>query len=204
MSKKNNLLRGVVLTWTILTTAFFWTSSMRILFKPEISSWRIFNWGGKGALGQFWIPPIIVLFALLIFYLEGRGKLRWLFHTFLIGWHFIITSAFIWGGFKQNSKITFRTWGISIDLFWLISPLLIFLILSIILTIKETKGHYPIPVFKWNQINWKLLGIAGFLVLASVVFFRLGSGFNLLIKIAVILTILQWILLTEGLGRPES
>ena len=41
MSKKIINLRGIVLLWTVLITTFFWTSTMRLLLKPEISSWRI-------------------------------------------------------------------------------------------------------------------------------------------------------------------
>lgn len=93
-SKKINL-RGIVLVWTVLTTTFFWTSTMRILFKPEISSWSIFNLSGKGFIGEFWLLLFIIFFALFLFFIEGRGKLRSLFHILLLAWHFLITAVVI-------------------------------------------------------------------------------------------------------------
>lgn len=82
MTKKNRL-RSIVLTWTIITTTFFWTSSMRMIFKPEISSWRIFNLGGEGSVGDYWFPPLVVIFALFLFYLEGRGRHRSVYHCYV-------------------------------------------------------------------------------------------------------------------------
>jgi hypothetical protein len=176
---------------------------MRLLLKPEISSWRIFNIGGKGAMGDFWFPPLIVLIALFLFYLEGRGRLRPIYHILLIGWHLTLTGVFIYGSLQSNAKISFGTWGISFDFIWLVVPLAAFLILAIILVIQENRGSLSIPIFKWSQIDWKTLGIAALLLPVAFIFFRFGEGFNWLVKIAVILTIIQWILLTEALGRPD-
>ncbi len=202
-TKKINL-RGIVLTWTILTTTFFWTSTMRILFKPEISSWKIFNTGGKGTMGDFWLPPLIVVMALLLFYLEGRGRVRPAFHFLLTGWHLAITGLFIYGSLQSNAKISFKTWGINLDFSWLVIPVTVFLVLAIILVLQEIRGHRFVPVFQWHQIDWKTAGLAALLLPAAWIFFRFGDGFNWPVKIAVAVTIIQWILLTDALGRPNS
>ena len=176
---------------------------MRMLLKPEISSWRLLGVGGRGVAGDFWLPPLIVLIALFIFYLEGRGRLRPLYHILLIGWHLTITGIFLYGSLRPNSIVSFRTWGIEFSFIWLVIPLAAFSILAIVLTHQEMRGHYPVPVFGWSRINWKTLGVAVLLLPIALIFFRMGTGFDLMVKIAVALTILQWILLTEALGRPH-
>ena len=107
MSKKKFYLRGIVLTWTIITTTFFWTSIMRIFFKPEISDWSIFNIEGKGFTGDFCLLPLIIFFALFIFYLEGRGKLRILYYILLIMWHLLITAVIVYGSFQTDANVSF-------------------------------------------------------------------------------------------------
>ncbi|MBN1363350.1 MAG: hypothetical protein JW976_00960 [Syntrophaceae bacterium] len=176
---------------------------MRLLLKPEISSWRIFNVGGEGIIGDFWLPPLIVLIALFLFYLEGRGKFRPIYHILLIGRHLVITGVFIYSSMQSNAKISFGTWGISPDFIWLVVPLAAFSILAIILVIQEIRGHSLVPTFKWNQLDWKAFGVAAILFPVTFIFFRFGEGFNWLVKIAVVVTIIQWILLSEAVGRPD-
>lgn len=204
MTYNKTFLRGTVMTWTILTTTFFWTSTMRILMKPEISSWSIFQAGGKGFMGDFWLPPLIVLFALLLFYIEGRGKLRPLYHFMLISWHLLISVIIVYGSFHTQSEISFGTWGISFSMFWLLIPFILFLVLSIVSVILESKNKYLIPAYSWTIINRKPLYLALFLLPVALLFFWLGEGFNWLVKIAVGATIIQWILLADALGRPYS
>ena len=204
MRKKIIDLRGIVLAWTIIITTFFWTSTMRLLLKPEISSWRIIDVGGKGAMGQFWLLPLIVLIALFLFYIEGRGKLRLLYHILLIGLHLSITAILVYGSIQSNSIASFGAWGINISFLWISLPFLFFSLLAILLVIQETRGYLQVPHFGWNKINLKKIGFVGILLPVALVFFSIGEGFNLIVKIAIIITIIQWILLTEGLGRPKQ
>jgi hypothetical protein len=194
---KTKRLREVVLMWTLLTTTFFWTSTMRILLKPEISSWKIFSVGGKGALGEYWLPPLIVIIALFGFYLEGRGRLRTFYHFLLIAWHLIITAVCVYGVFQTNAMISFGTWGITLSLNWLLAPFLTFLILSIILVIQENRHSDSIPVFGWDQINLKFMVLALILFPLALFLFQIGEGFDLKVKLAVIVTIIQWIILAQ-------
>jgi|GEM_PF-3181632 len=177
---------------------------MRILFKPEISSWKIFNIGGEGFMGDFWLPLLIVFFGLFLFYLEGRGKVRPLYHISLISWHLLITTVVVYGSFQTNANISFGTWGISMSFKWLLVPFVLFLLMAIALVAMEISGNHKIPRFPWIQINWKPFLIALVLCPVAFLFFRLGTGFNWLVKIAVAATIIQWILLAESLGRPYA
>lgn len=203
MVLKLNSLRTIILTWTLLTTTFFWTSTMRILFKPDISSWRIFELGGKGFVGEFWFPPLIAIIALFAFYLEGRGKYRLIFYFLLISWHILISGLVLYGSFSSDSVISFGTWGIALSMKWLVLPFKIFLVLAIFYVFQEYRIINSIPLYKWNEVNKKLIITAVLLFPVSFLFFHLGEGFNLMVKIAVVVTIIQWILLVETVGRPD-
>jgi len=203
MDKKAFNFRGIVLTWTILTTTFFWTSTMRILMKPDISSWSIFQLGGKGMEGAFWFPPLIIIFSLFLFYLEGRGRIRLLFQLMLLGWHLLISIVVIYGSFQPDAKITFGTWGVSLSFYWLIPLFVLFLLLSFVMVYQERKGIHKVPQYDWRQINRKPLIIAVLIAPFALIFFQLGTGFNWLVKIAVASTVFQWIFLAESLGRPS-
>ncbi len=195
-------LRGVVLTWTILTTTFFWTSTMRILMKPEISSWSIFQLGGEGFGGAWWFPPLIVLLALLMFYIEGRGRIRGLYHFLLLAWHVALTTAIIYGSLQSGGNISFGTWGIALSFFWLIVPVVVFLVLAMLLVWRESRGKSDVPVFEWTTFNWRSLVLVLVMFPVALLFFRLGTGFDWRVKIAVATTIVQWIILSEAVGRP--
>ena len=195
-------LRGIVLIWTVITSTFFWTSTMRIVFKPEISSWSIFSFSGKGFEGDFWLLPFLIIFALSIFYIEGRGKVRQIYHTLLLLWHSLLTGVIIYGSTQPETEISFGTWGISVSIIWLVIPFIFFLVASVLLTFNERKSRSHIPVYNWSTLNIKPLIFALALSIIAFFFFRLGTGFDWLIKIAVGTTIVQWILLTEAFGRP--
>ena len=177
---------------------------MRIFFKPEISDWSIFNIGGKGFTGDFWLLPLIIFFALFIFYLEGRGKIRTLYYILLIMWHLLITAVIVYGSFQTDANVSFGAWGVNMSIKWLVVPFVLFLIMVIALVVQEKSGNYKIPSHDWTKINRKPFLIALLLFPIAILFFRLGTGFNWQVKIAVAATIIQWILLYETLGRPYA
>lgn len=199
-----NALRGAVLTWTLLTTTFFWTSTMRMLFKPEISQWRIFGIGGQGASGDFWVPPLIAGLALFAFYLEGRGRLRPLYHALLLAWHLALTTACVLGVLQTDARISFGTWGISLALEWLLAPFVLFLALAAWLVARECRRRATVPQFGWFEVSGRMLALAAVLAPIAFVLFRTGEGFDPWVKAAVAVTIVQWIVLVEALGRPGS
>lgn len=206
MSTNKSDLRGVVLAWTLITTTFTWTPTMRLLLKPEISHWKIVGMAGSGSTGQFWILPLVAAAALLLFYFEGRGRLRPLFHVLLLGWHLPIAAAFVYGSVRGGIDATFQgaMWGVTIPFVWLAPPFALFAALAILLVVREVRGSLPVPVLAWGRIHWGKLGLAGLLLPVAFAFFRLGEGFDLMVKIATVATILQWILLAEALGRQQS
>lgn len=203
MIAKINKLRFLVLTWTIFMSTFFWTSTMRLFLKPEISSWKIMNFGGKGNIGEYWLLPFLVFFAVFIIYLESRGKIRWLFYSLLTIYHITITFGVIYGSFHSNSKISFGAWGVHLSLMWLILPFIFFTVLAILWIILEIKTKIKVSIFDWNKINFLKIVIVTLLFPLSYLFFSIGSNFNWQVKIAIIINIIQWILLTDALGKPS-
>jgi hypothetical protein len=208
MDTKNRFdLRSIVMTWTLITSTFTWTPTMRLLLKPEISNWNIFSVGGSGGSGQFWVLPLLATALLCLFYIEGRGRLRWLFHGLLLAWHLPVTLAFVYGSIWVGTGASFQgaMWGIDVPFAWLAPPFALFATLAIILVIRETRGTLPVQVFHWKQISWSKLGLATLLLPIAFAFFRMGEGFDTMVKIATVATILQWILLAEALGhRPGT
>jgi hypothetical protein len=201
MKRQKAGLREVVLTWTALITTFFWTSLLRVILKPEISSWRILNIGGKGIEGNFWFLPLVVLLVLFIFYLEGRGKLRVLFYILYFVMHLVFAAVIVYSGLQEGSEISFRTWGITLPIIWLVVPFVIFLILSVVWMIRELEGKLSVPEQDWNKVDRKTILFAAVLFPFAIFFFSIGKGFDLFVKLAIITTLLQWLLLTESLGR---
>ncbi|OZV68012.1 hypothetical protein CA834_10195 [Winogradskyella aurantia] len=175
---------------------------MRIIYKPEISSWSIFSLSGKGFEGEFWLLPLLVIFAISIFYFEGRGRIRQVYHVFLLIWHSLLTGAIIYGSTQSDTEVSFGTWGISVGFRWLVIPFILFFGATIVLIYQERKIKNEIPTFSWTKINLQPLIIALALSIVAFLFFRFGTGFNWLVKIAVGSTIIQWILITEAFGRP--
>ena len=197
-------LRNIVLIWTLVTTTFFWTTTMRLVLKPEISDWRIFAVGGKGIEGDFWLPPLVALVALAAFYLEGRGRLRPLFHAWLVTWHLSLTALCLYGALLAGGEFQFATWGITAPFWVLVVPFAVFLGLALWLVVKETRFSHEIPQYEWHQLNLKPLALAVALLPVAIVFFRIGEGFDGFVKLAVATTILQWVLLVDTVGRPAS
>lgn len=197
-------LRNIVLIWTLLTTTFFWTTTMRLVLKPEISDWRIFTVGGRGMEGEFWLPPLVALIALGAFYLEGRGRLRPLYHAWLLAWHGALLALALYGALLTGGEISFGTWGLAVPLWGLVVPFALFFALALWLVVRETRYSHEVPLFSWQQVDLKPLALAVALLPVAVVFFRLGEGFDGWVKLAVATTILQWVLLVDTVGRPTA
>ncbi|MDH3255199.1 MAG: hypothetical protein OEM62_09425 [Acidobacteriota bacterium] len=205
MTERTDYLRQLVLAWTIFTTTFTWTPTMRLLLKPEISQWNIFGVAGSGRTGPFWILPLAATVALLLFYLEGRGKLRPLFHALLLGWHLPLTAAIVIST-VQSTEATFMgaAWGVEIPLFVLAFPFSVFSVLAVVWVVRERRGSLPVSPRGWSQVGWRKIAIAVVLLPVAAVFFWLGEGFDGKTKIAIATTVVQWILLTEGLRGPAA
>ena len=112
-----------------------------------------------------------------------------------------VSAVFLYGALQSGSTITFQTWGIKFALSWVLLPIFLFFIVLVLFIMQEKKGFFSVPAVSWKKIYYK--GILLFFLLFPLVFlfFRLGAGFDVWVKIAIVATIVQWILLTESLRK---
>lgn len=193
---------GAVMAWTVFTTTFLWTPTMRGFFRPDVSSWAVMEMQGTGRSGSFWVFPALAALALLLFYLEGRGRLRPLFHLLLLAWHGTITGLVLYGIATEGITAEFEgaMWGVRIPLVLLAVPFAGFLALAVWWVIRERRGGPSSPA-PWSDIHWKSLAAAVLLLPVAVVFFRMGEGIDWPTRVATAATILQWVVLTQALSH---
>ena len=198
---------GVVMAWTIFFMTFTWTPTMRALLKPEISNWAFGGLRGSGVSPSFLVLPLLALYALFLFYLYGRGRLRVLFHVLLLALHVGVTSPLVFFAFQQGSNARFigAAWGFNVPFPLLAIPFVLFTVLAFVWLVVERLGILKIEERPWRSIGWKKIILAGALLPVTMLFFGLGGDtYDGWVKLGIIATILQWIALAEALSeRPK-
>lgn len=172
--------RGPVLAWTIFTTTFLWTPTMRLLYKPEISHWSLFGLAGSGRTGSFLLLPGLVVLALALFYLGGRGRFRPLFHGLLLAWHVGVTLALVIAALRAGPEASFigAAWGIEIPLWVLAIPFTLFAVGALAWVWQETRGLLAVARRAWHDVAWRRLLLALALVPVTAVAFHSGENYD--------------------------
>jgi hypothetical protein len=189
--------------WTLFTTTFLWTPTMRMFLKPEVSQWSLFGLSGSGREGAFWVFPAAAGLALLLFYLEGRGRLRALVHALLLAWHLPVTAALLYGAGVGGPDAVFvgAAWGWEVRLALLAVPFVAFTSLAVVWTAREVGRGPSVERAGWTDVDrGPLVGAAALLPVATVLFRLGGEGFDALVRLAIAANILQWVLLCTGLN----
>lgn len=200
-------LRGIVMGWTLFTTTFLWTPTMRMLLKPEVSQWSVFGLSGSGTEGAFWIFPLGAALALLLFYLEGRGRLRPAVHGLLLAWHLPLTAGLIWGAASLGPEASFvgAAWGWEVPFAILAVPFVVLSGLTVVWIAREARSGSAVDATGWTDVDWRPLAGAVVLLPAAAVLFGLGgAGYDGWVKLAIAATVTQWVLLTIGLNGRAS
>jgi hypothetical protein len=202
MASAASSFEGPVMAWTVFTTTFLWTPTMRGFFRPDVSSWAVMEMQGSGRSGSFWVFPLLAALALLLFYLGGRQRMRGVFHALLLAWQGALTGIVLYGIAREGLSAEFEgaMWSVRIPLWVIAAPFLAFFALAVRFVISERREPPPSPA-PWNDIHWKSLAAAVLLLPVAVVFFRLGEGIDGPTRIATAATILQWIVLTQALSH---
>lgn len=198
-------LGGVVMAWTVLTTTFLWTPTMRGLFRPDISSWSVMGFEGSGRGDSFWLFPALAAGALLVFYLYGRNRLRTLLHALLMAWHGLLVFIVVAGILQEGGGGLFQgaMWGVSVSLIALAVPLVGFLALTVIWITRERRSKRAPDVRSWGAVDLRALAFGLLLLPVAIVLFRIGEGIDWPTRLATAASIVQWILFTEALSNPE-
>ena len=198
-------LPGIVMAWTMVFMTFTWTPTMRALLKPEISRWQVFEWGGSGLSLEFLLIPLLAVYGLFLFYLYGRGRKRLLFHAMLLILHAGISLTFLIPAALHGSEARFigAAWGFDVSLAVLSIPFSFFTGLGVWWCVAEARGQLSHQPAGWLQVDRRKLVAAVLMLPLAMIFFGVGENYDGWTKLAIAVTILQWITLAEALSHPR-
>lgn len=143
--------------------------------------------------------------TIFLFYLEGRGRWRAVFHALLLTIHLPISLYVGYLVWTHGRDIMFQgdTWGWRLPLWALLVPFFGFLCLSVVLVVRERKGARP-PVVGWRAIDHRGLVLA--IALTPVIALTFGSGdeFDVRAKAATALAVVQWLVLISSVQATST
>lgn len=197
-------LEAGTIAWTVFTTAFLWTATMRGLLRPEISSWAVIGLSGSGRSGSFWVFPSLAIVALAGFYLYGRRRCRPAVHALVAAWHGLLALVVASGIAQQGAVASFEgaTWGVELPLWVLAAPVVGGFAAATAWVIADRRAGDR-RVQAWGAIDRRALVLAILLLPVVVLLFSAGSGFDWLTRLATAATILQWVLLVQAVSHAE-
>ncbi len=194
--KLSRLLLGPIMVWTVVTTIFAWLPLVRIVGRPEGYHWRILGLSGEGFDGPFWLFIPLTMFAIALLYTAERGP-RNRFRPLLIIWHVtvlvVIVAALIQGGADARWQGQGLYWSIPM---WLaVAPAALFTIMAIVWVAVDLKGAPPKQPQPWSRTNTLRLTASLLLLVVAIVLFRFGTNYNWVTAVAIVTTVLHWLLL---------
>ncbi len=205
--RADRLLR-VLLAWTSLTFLLAWLPLVRAAMDGGSYTWSVGWWGlttgGMGLSAQYWLPVVEVALGVTILWLGCRGA-RVPFHWLLLAWHTALFSSFTYSSVTSPEDFRFQgdTAGIDFSLAWVGVLAGGFLAASIFWVVRDLRNPSPRQVAPWSRANsiW-LAGLIALLPLQFVLL-RFGVPNGKTDLIGVVITIFQWMLLTDAL-KPRG
>lgn len=195
---------AIVETWTVATTLFAWLPLLRILARPQGYEWAILGLSGAATRGPFWIFVVLTLYVLAMFVARFRCR-WWLFFTMLLVWHLAVTGVVI-GGVLQgggDARLEGRGLHFSLPLVLVAVPCILVTILVIVWIIGEARGGRPSAPSRWTSGNTRKLVVSLLLLFIAVSLFRSGTGDDWITALAIVTTVVHWILLVSALEPQE-
>ena len=197
---------NIPLTWTSLTFLLAWLPFVRSAMDGDSYTWGFFWWGfivgGSGISAQYWILVVEVALGVTLLWLGSRGA-RKPFHWLLLGWHTALFTSFTYQSWANPQDFRFQgdTAGIDFSLAW-VGPVLIggFLAASIFWVVRDLRKPISRQVASWSRANTIWLGSLIALLPIQFVLLRFGGKTDI---IGVLITVFQWMLLTEAL-KPRG
>ena len=205
MKSTADRLFDAIFTWTVFTTIFAWLPLVRIVSKPEGYTWGIMRFTGTGWDGPYGIWVFLTLYAFIML-CYGQRFPRKAYYLLLLAWHTSLTTAMVVSIASMGDAATLQGQGLrfEIPLFMFALPAILFTGLLIAwIAIDYRKQSAPL-VGGWGPTNPRRLGAAIVLLLAAMTVFRLGTNYNWVTAVAIVMTIVQWILMVGAFkpGRP--
>ncbi len=186
--------------------AWLWWVPMRCLLDGNEFQWGssfgFAKLGGNGMLGDFPILVLLSAYIISMIYLGWRGA-RLPFHIMLFVWCAVEFATATVSAVQNPEAYRFRgdTFGIDISLA-LVGPTIwgILLLVALFWGTMDLLGKRGKPSFpKWTRTNTLLIIIVFSMLPVQFLLFQNGQQHGLTDKIALGLTIMQWVLFNFSL-----
>jgi hypothetical protein len=208
MWKPDRLLK-TILVLTMLTMIVVWLPFIRGLLDGETYEWGAsfwgFQFGGRGASGDYWILIFQAIFGISLLYFGWRGA-RQPFHWLLLIWTIpsFIDAIYNALRFPENYRFRGDTLGVDVSLAW-VGPLFFggLAALSVIWVIRDLRQRQTREVPAWNRANSILLALTIGLLPVQFGLLRFGEPHGTTDQIGVLLTIAQWLILNMSFAPRE-
>lgn len=196
---------GVVMAWTVFTTVFVWLPIVRALARPEGYQWGLFGLRGQGLGGAFWVFPVLAVYAALLFahaWWARRGALRVMLLLWHFGWAGMLVATAV--AFGSSARWQGQGWGFDFPVLPIALVYAAFALLAARWALLDWRTGEPRPRPRWRPANTRRLGVAAALLPVAFLLFRLGSDFNWVTALAIGVTIVQWVTLSEAFEAHSS
>lgn len=196
----------VILIWAAIPMITIWLPLIRGLMDGPTYAWGNQYWGfsfsGKGIGGDYWILPLLAVFALYLLYLGWRGARR-PFPWLLLLWTVPFAFESFYYGLRYPERYRFRgdTLGVDVSLAW-VGPLFWggLALLSLLWVVRDLKNNDAgIERPRWTKPNKTLLSLVILLIPVQFVLLRFGVPHGTTDQIGVLLTMAQWVLVNLSL-----
>jgi len=202
--RPDRLLRAILI-WTAVTLIIVWLPFVRGLMDGDAYEWgnEFFGkrFGGHGVRGDYWLLVIEAAFGIFLLYLGWRGA-RPPFHWLLLFWQILIAAQACYNSFSAPEDYRFQgdTLGVDVSLAW-VGPVLFggFALLSILWVVRDRQTRHEKTLPKWSRTNSVFLWIVLGLLPVQFALLRFGEQHGTRDQAGVILTMLQWILISCAL-----
>ena len=205
----------IVLLMLGFMVAWLWWVPMRCMMDGNVFQWgNSFGFAslrGNGMMGDFPILVLLSSYIISMIFLGWRGA-RLPFHIMLVVWCVVEFATATVSAIQNPDAYRFRgdSFGIDISLA-LVGPTIwaLLLTISVIWVItncvsKQNEKKTP----RWNRTNSTILIVAALFLPVQFLLFQSGEQHGLTDRIALILTIIQWILINFAMmpwnGRQQN
>lgn len=197
----------VILIWLAITFITGWLPMIRGAFDGPTYSWGTSYFGkqfsGSGTGGEYWLPVVKSIFAIIVLYLGWRGA-RIRFLLFALLWQTFGFADALYSSITNPDEFRFKgdTLGVDVSLAW-VAPTAygIFLLLTILWAMRNARREWSQPVPPWSRKNsvWLIFLVA--LLPIQFVLLHFGKHQSTSDVIGVLITIFQWLFVAKAF-RP--
>lgn len=187
----------ILFAWT---TLLFWLPAVRSLFDGISYEWGVFGFHGKGVGGDYWFVALGSACALTIQWLGWRGH-RLTANWLLLAWFGFLAAVAAYLAVTAPESFRFRgdTLGMDISLAW-IAPLLFGAAVAMVITLLlKERRRAPAQDRHWTRRNTTWIGGLIALLPLQFVLLRFGQPDGITDQVGVVLTIVQWLLVSRAL-----